>query len=225
MFRKTQSSFTNHFELIPQEEIGSAYKNLTDRVRSRVVAPMMEPRVESRSLSRLLVSVAGLATAALATTCSPASPLPGTPLGTYSVTGALQGNTCGAGLGAPNPWSFSVQMSEDGTTFYWELSGGSEASGTVSSTQVSITSIQTANVDAPDAGLEGPCNLQSTTAINLTLATSSPPATFTGTVSYTFAAATGVSSMNDCTDQLSASGGTYDTLPCTATYALTGTRQ
>jgi hypothetical protein len=187
---------------------------------------MTEPRVESRSLSRLLVSVAALTTATLGTTCSPASPLPGTPLGGYNVTGALQGNTCGAGLGAPNPWSFSVQMSEDGTTFYWELSGGSEVSGTVSSTtQVSITSIQTANVDAPDAGLEGPCNLQSTTAINLTLATSSPPATFTGTVSYTFAAATGVSSMNDCTDQLSASGGTYDTLPCTATYSLTGTRQ
>jgi hypothetical protein len=116
-------------------------------------------------------------------------------------------------------------MSEDGATFYWELSGGSEVSGTVSTTQVSITSILTANVDAPDAGLEGPCNLQSTTAINLTLATSSPPATFTGTVSYTFAAATGVSSMNDCTDQLSASGGTYDTLPCTAAYSLTGTRQ
>lgn len=187
---------------------------------------MIDPRFLSRPLASWFVSVVGLATAVLAVGCSPASPLPGTPLGTYNVTGALQSNTCGAGLGAPNPWNFSVQMSEDAATFYWEMSGGSQVSGTVSSTtQVSITSILTANVDAPDAGLEGPCNLQSTTVINLALATSSPPATFTGTISYTFAAATGVSSTNDCTDQLSASGGTYDTLPCTAAYSLSGTRQ
>jgi hypothetical protein len=122
-------------------------------------------------------------------------------------------------------------MSEDGTVFYWLLSSSvssseSEASGTLtSSTEATITSIQTANVDAPDVGLEGPCNLQNTTTINLTLATGSPPATFAGTISYTFAAATGVSSTNDCTDQLSASGGMYDTLPCTASYVLAGTHQ
>jgi hypothetical protein len=187
---------------------------------------MVEPRIPCRSPLRLLAIMARCAIAALAMSCSPASPLPGTPLGTYNVAGTLESNTCGAGLGAPNPWAFTVQMSEDATIFYWELSGGSEVSGAMSSaTQVNITSIQTANVDAPDAGLEGPCNLQGSTAIDLTLATSSPPATFAGTITYTFAAAAGVSSTNDCTDQLSASGGSYDTLPCTAIYSLAGTHQ
>jgi hypothetical protein len=160
--------------------------------------------------------------------CSPAtSSLPGTSLGTYNVTGTLQGNTCGAGLGALNPWTFTAQMSEDGTVFYWlPSSTGIEASGTLtSSTAATITSIQTQNVDAPDVGLEGPCNLQNTTTIALTLATGSPPPTFAGTMSITFAAATGVSSTNDCTDQLSSSGGTYDTLPCTASYVLAGALQ
>jgi hypothetical protein len=187
---------------------------------------MVEQRIPCRLPSRLLVIMARGAIAAFAIACSPASPLPGTPLGTYNVVGTLESNTCGTGLGAPNPWTFTVQMSEDATVFYWELSGGSEVSGTMSSaTQADITSIQTANVDAPDAGLEGPCNLQGSTAIDLTLATSSPPATFGGTITYTFAAAAGVSSTNDCTDQLSASGGSYDTLPCTAVYSLAGTHQ
>jgi hypothetical protein len=154
------------------------------------------------------------------------SPLPGTSLGTYNVTGTLGTNTCGAGLGAPSPWTFTAQMSEDGTSLYWEMSGGSEVWGTMSSaTQVNITSIDTANVDTSEAGVAGPCDLTGTTALDLTLAASSPPSTFTGTISYTFAAATGVSSTTNCTDQLSVSGGPYDTLPCTATYSLTGTHQ
>jgi hypothetical protein len=200
---------------------------LSNPIHTTYGATMVES-LKRRPLAGRLVCLAGYAMIASAIFCSPAtSSLPGTSLGTYNVTGTLQGNTCGAGLAAPNPWTFTAQMSEDGTVFYWLLtSSGSEASGTLtSSTAATITSIQTANVDAPDAGLEGPCNLQSTTTIDLTLATGSPPATFAGTISYTFAAATGVSSTNDCTDQLSASGGTYDTLPCTASYVLAGTHQ
>jgi hypothetical protein len=164
--------------------------------------------------------------AACGAACAAPTPLPGTSLGTYNVTGTLETNTCGAGLGAPNPWTFTAQMSEDGTTLYWEIAGGGELSNTMSSsTQVSITSVETANVDGSDAGVEGPCNLQNTTALVLTLAASTPPSTFTGTLTYTFVAATGVSSTTDCTDQLSTSGGPYDTLPCTASFSLTGTRQ
>jgi hypothetical protein len=172
------------------------------------------------------VTVVTCAFAAIAMSCALSSPLPGTALGTYNVTGALGANSCGAGLGAPSPWTFTTQMSEDGTTLYWESMGGSELSSTMTTaTQVTITSIETANVDGTDAGVQGPCDLQSTAAIDLTLATGSPPATFTGTISYTFEAATGVSSTTNCTDQLSASGGPYDTLPCTVSYSVTGTRQ
>jgi hypothetical protein len=169
-----------------------------------------------------------IAAAASLCSCGQVSTLPGTPLGSYAVTGALGTNTCGAGLGAPNPWSFTVKMSQDGTTLFWEPSSGGELSSTMtSSTQVSISSTVTANVDASDAGA-GPCDLQQTTAIDLTFENSSPPAPppgFTGSITYTFAASTGVSATTDCTDQLSASGGTYDTLPCTATYTIKGTVQ
>lgn len=164
--------------------------------------------------------------AAFTLSCGPTSNLPGTALGTYNVTGTLGTNSCGSGLGAPNPWTFTVQLSEDTGTFYWEQTGGTAAlsSAMTSSTQVDITSIETANVDGTDAG-EGPCDLTSTTSIDLALAPGSPPATFHGTITYTFAASTGVSSTTDCTDQLSASGGTYDTLPCTANYTITASHQ
>ncbi len=166
------------------------------------------------------------AIAASAMSCAAPTALPGTSLGTYNVTGTLSSNSCGAGLGAPNPWTFTAQMSEDGTTLYWEMTGGSELSSTMSSaTQVSITSIATANVDGTDGGVAGPCDLENTTALDLTLAAGSPPSTFTGTITYSFAAATGVSTATNCTNQLTASGGSYDTLPCTASYSLAGTHQ
>jgi hypothetical protein len=157
--------------------------------------------------------------------CNPSSTLPGTALGTYSVTGTLGSNLCGSNLGAPSNWDFTVQLSQDGSTLYWEWSDGTQLSNTLtSSTTATLTSATTANVDGTEAG-EGPCNLESTTSIELTLGAGSPPGSFSGSITYTFAAATGVSTTTDCTDQLSASGGTYDTLPCSATYALTATRQ
>jgi hypothetical protein len=174
---------------------------------------------------RIVIFAAACGLAALATSCAPTSSLPGTSLGTYNVTGTLGTNTCGSGLGAPNPWSFTVQMSEDGTTLYWEQSGDDQLSSPMSSaTQVSITSVETANVDGTDAG-EGPCDMTSTTAIDLSLAPGATPATFSGTIVYTFAASTGVSTTTDCTDQLSASGGMYDTLPCTVNYAISAAHQ
>jgi hypothetical protein len=165
------------------------------------------------------------AVAWLSVSCAAPATLPGTSLGTYNVTGMLGINTCGAGLGAPSPWTFTTQMSEDGTTLYWETSEGTELSGTMASaTEVSISSILTANVDTTEAGA-GPCDLQNTTVLDLALAAGASPSSFTGTITYTFAAATGVSSSVNCTDQLSASGGPYDTLPCTASYSLAGTQQ
>jgi len=186
---------------------------------------MVKHRVASRSLY-LPVTVAACALAAATMSCGPTSTLPGTALGTYNVTGTLGTNTCGSSLGAPSPWNFTVQMSEDGTTFYWDPSTGTELSSTMASTtKVSIASTATANVDSTDAGVEGPCDLSSSTSINLTLAADSPPSSFSGSIVYTFAASTGASSTTDCTDQLAASGGPYTTLPCTASYTITATHQ
>ncbi len=157
--------------------------------------------------------------------CDAGSQLPGTSLGTFSVVGTLGTNSCGSGVGAQNPWDFDIEMSKDGSTLYLAKSdGSSEVSGTLGGTTATLTSTVTANADATDAGA-GACDLTSTTSFTVTLDSSSSPKSFSGSVTYTYSAATGVSSTNDCTDQLSSSGGMYDTLPCSVTYSLAGTKK
>jgi hypothetical protein len=144
------------------------------------------------------------------------TPLPGTQLGTFKVTGQSKANTCG--LGAPDPWVFDAQLSQDGSTLYWSFMDGRPlASGTVTPAGVAtITDTTTGNVDETEASL-GPCTLQRNDDLELTLGATS----FTGTMTYGFTVTTG----SDCTDQLTASGGSYDALPCTVTYSLTGSKQ
>jgi hypothetical protein len=142
-------------------------------------------------------------------------------LGTYAVTGTLGVNSCGAGLGAPSPWKFSVQMSEDGQKLYWSnLDGSPPISNKLVNGATTITSTQTSNVDGtPDAG--GPCTMTRTDTLQLTLAQGTSPATFSGTLQYAFTIASGA----DCSDQLSANGGMYDALPCSMSYAIAGSRK
>jgi hypothetical protein len=145
-------------------------------------------------------------------------------LGNYAVVGALGTNTCGSGIGATNPWDFTVELSEDGTTLYMaQTDGTDEVSGTLSSTAATLTSVVTSNVDATDAGA-GLCDLTQATSFALTLSSASAPKSFKGTATYTYSVAT-LASTSNCTDQLSASGGEYATLPCTVSYALVGTLQ
>src|SRR5579863_8847280 len=84
------------------------------------------------------------------------TPLPGTQLGTFKVTGQSKTNTCG--LGAPDPWVFDAQLSQDGSTLYWSFMDGRPlASGTVTPAGVAtITDTTTGNVDETEASL-GPC--------------------------------------------------------------------
>ena len=157
--------------------------------------------------------------------CIPGSSLPGTSKGTFSVVGTLGTNTCGSGVNASNPWDFSMAMSEDGSTLYVENTDGtSQMSGTLSSTSATLSSAVTSNADATEAGA-GTCDLTQSTSIAIDLNSASAPTRFTGTATYTYSAATGVSSTNDCTDQLASAGGPYNTLPCTVTYTLSGTKQ
>ena len=78
----------------------------------------------------------------------------------------------------------------------------------------------TVNADSTDAGL-GPCNLQATSTLTLTLGSGVPPGSFTGTMSYTYAPTSG----STCSDVLAGNGGMYDTLPCSLTYTVTATHQ
>jgi hypothetical protein len=132
------------------------------------------------------------------------------------VTGKSVTNTCG--LGAPDPWTFDVQLSREGSTLYWSWMDGSPlASGALSSSdQATITDTTTGNVDGTEASL-GPCTMQRGTSLAITLGDGS----FTATMDYSFAVTTGA----DCDDQLASSGGQYEALPCTVTYDLTGSKQ
>ena len=144
--------------------------------------------------------------------------MPGTELGTYAVTGQLQTSTCGGA--PPNPWSFDVEMSRQGSTLYWSWLDGSPilSGGLSASLSAALTATVQSNVDGVDGGL-GPCWIQRDDAIAITLASGSPPATFTGTIEYTFSAVSG----SDCSDQIAL--GNYATLPCTLTYSVSAGRQ
>jgi hypothetical protein len=154
----------------------------------------------------------------LAAACSD-SPMPGKVLGTYTVTGQSKSNTCG--LGAPDPWKFTVQLSENGSTFYWSWLDGSPllSAPMSSSVQVSLKDSQQVNADSTDAGL-GPCTLVRDDDLEIVLAAGAPPASFTGTISYAYAPATG----STCADVLGASGGSFTNLPCAVLYDVTAQR-
>ncbi|MDP9034041.1 MAG: hypothetical protein M3O50_04495 [Myxococcota bacterium] len=171
-------------------------------------------------------AAAALASCALVAACTAQSALPGTALGTYNVTGTLGTNTCGSSLGANNPWTFSVNLSKDGTRLYWEnTSGSGQLSGTLNASgMTTLSTTLTANVDASEAGA-GTCFLQDTQTIALTLASGSTPSGFTGTFTYAFAVATTIATDVNCGDQLASAGGAYATLPCTVTYSLAATRK
>ena len=157
--------------------------------------------------------------------CSPTSSLPGQSLGTFSVVGTLGTNTCGAGLGLTNPWDFQIEMSENGATLYFAKTDGSgQVSGPISGNSAVLMWTTTVNDDAADAGAS-PCDLTLTATFNFDLNSATSPTAFTGSVLYGYSVATGDGSTVDCTDQLASSGGAYATLPCNATYSLSGTQQ
>ena len=161
--------------------------------------------------------------------CVAQSSLPGTSLGKYKVVATLGTNTCGSGINASNPWNFTVQISQDGSTLYLANEDGSdEVSGSFDSTEqtsATLVSAVTENVNSAATAGGTTCNLTLATNFALTFASGSPPPTFTGTATYAYSVATSVSSNTDCTAQLSSAGGKYSTLPCTVSYSIKGTRQ
>jgi hypothetical protein len=156
---------------------------------------------------------------ALAAGCG--NPLPGTLLGTYTVTATAGANTCG--LAAPSTYQFDVELSETTTptsTLYWSwLTNQPIASGPLVDPQATLTSSQSFDVDATDGG-PGPCTMVRDDTVVVVLGGGAPPQSFTGTMGYAFSAASGA----DCSDQLAAAGGSYAGLPCSVTYSLSAHR-
>lgn len=140
---------------------------------------------------------------------------PGTPLGTFRVLGTIVSNSCAE---APNPWEFEVKLSRDDTKLYW-LSGGLPAEGAIdSSSHAVLTSEDTRTLRAEDPKTKAPaCILMRKDTLDTVL--SKPPvSTFIGNLTYRFEVADGA----DCSDQLVASGGGFEALPCQVTYRIAG---
>jgi hypothetical protein len=177
----------------------------------------MHGRATPARRAAALVGVAGALALviALAAACSD-TPLPGRLAGTYKVVGQIVTNTCG--LDAPNPWTFDVQISEDGTLLYWSYLDGTSPLSSPLSAQLTatLTASEQENVDGTADGSFGPCTMIRTDSIPITLATGWPPPSFSGTIVYAFSASPGA----DCSDQLVSSGGLYDVLPCGITYSM-----
>jgi hypothetical protein len=154
---------------------------------------------------------------------------PGDSLGSYSVSATQTETTCGAGaLGAPADWTFTVRLSRDGATLYWDtgsapVPGSIGADGmsftfeTSSVTDMRATSGETTSGGAPPP----PCSIQRTDAASgaLASATTDVPS-FTGTLTYGFSPTTG----SDCLDLVASATPTFATLPCSMSYAMNGTR-
>lgn len=163
----------------------------------------------------------GLALVAALPLACESTEMPGRAYGTYSVTGKLSTNSCGSSVDAPDPWTFTVDLSKDGSTLYWNWNDGRALlSGVVDDEALSTTIESTVAGAADSDGGTSNCSMQRHDAFALKLATGEPPGTFDGGITYTFSTLSG-----DCSSELSSAGGEYQTLPCTISYTIDGTRQ
>jgi hypothetical protein len=146
--------------------------------------------------------------------------LPGTMLGTFAVSGKPTANTCGAGLEAPDPWNFHVQLSKSGTTLHWGwIDGKPPVSGTLDAARTAtISASQISNVDGTAKGA-GTCDMRRTDTLTVTL--DEDERAFHGTLAYEFRQVDGAV----CENQLAAQGGQYATLPCSVTYSMSATEK
>jgi len=145
--------------------------------------------------------------------CAEPAPMPGTPLGTYTIQAAISQNTCGAGTGAPDPWTFDVELSREPDQLHWRQKGVILSGSLDDARQAKITSTQRGQV-----GNDGKanCSMERTDTVLVTLGQEDPP-TLSGTISFSFKSDGSAA----CEGQLLANGGIYTALPCQLTYAMT----
>lgn len=185
----------------------------------------------ARFVARSCFALVGWAAAAAASpaalgACTGKDPYnPGDGIGTFHVSASLVTSTCGT---APNPWEFDVKLRHDGTTLYW-VQGGGPVQGHVDATSHAVlTASASQTLRDADAQSKTPaCVVTRQDSLEVALDTGHAAAadiakadTFTGTLVYAFQP----TSDSDCSDQLVASGGGFDQLPCQVSYTLGGTR-
>ncbi len=149
--------------------------------------------------------------------------LPGVTIGTYRMVGPHTTNTCGL-AGGPEPWYFTINISRDGETLYWDwLDGSAPIALPIDANNVATYAADSTGNIAPLAdGGAGACTLSRHDALTVNFGAEQVPTTFTATIAYSFTPAAG----SDCSSQIAGAtnaAGLYTVLPCALSYDLTAT--
>lgn len=142
---------------------------------------------------------------------------PGELIGTFSVTGQLGDDSCGAdSLNAPAKWDFEVKLSREGDTLYW-LNGREAIVGDID--RKGAFSFKT-HLDLPMSDQHGAvkgCTMVRTDSASGSLSSDD---SFTGTLTYAYDAKSG----SDCSGLPLGADGLPLTVPCSLSYRLSGSR-
>jgi hypothetical protein len=145
--------------------------------------------------------------------------IPGEPLGTFRVTGALEGSSCGPGaLGSTELWEFEVALSRDGRDLYW-LNGKEAIAGRLATDGVSFVFDTRVAVDAIAAGQGRPgCKvIRSDSASGILAASPDRVHGFSARLRFGYSAQPG----SDCSALIGSPEG-FEALPCEMSYQLDG---
>jgi hypothetical protein len=148
---------------------------------------------------------------------------PGDRLGTYHVTGQLQGDTCQAEvLGVTSEWQFDVKLSRQSDTLYW-LNGQEAIPGTIAKDGRSFDFESGVQVTLQAArAADPPCVVvRSDNASGKLSSSTDDVPSFAVDMSFGYAAL-GASGLA-CAGFVSVAGG-FAVLPCQVSYSLNGTR-
>lgn len=138
---------------------------------------------------------------------------PGTVLGLFHATARLESNGCGAGVDSPARHEFDLVLSRDAAALYW--------------TQNGFTLVGSAGGDGATwtygaaALTDGVCTLERQQVFAATLDDAEQPSSLQGTIRHDLTPAAGTS----CSGRTTATGGTFDNLPCQVSYVFSAQRQ
>lgn len=143
---------------------------------------------------------------------------PGDAIGLFSVTGKLGNDSCGAeNLSAPAKWSFELRLSRKGSVLYW-LNGREAIVGDIDKSGRFSFATRLEVPLAPKRGAAKGCTMVRRDLASGTLASSEQ--SLRGELSYAYEATLD----SDCSEFTTGSEGQPVVLPCSLTYALSGTR-
>lgn len=169
-------------------------------------------------ISLLLVTAVAFA---LCLACDPpTTAADGSLVGNFAITATLQSNGCAPAYAPTSPSTFAASLHTSGSVATWSVSGSS-VRGTTTGSAIHI-------VATSSMSPYGSCVVDQTETIDATYTTTptdsgTPDAgTHSATISGTDTITRSTSSGPPCEPLLIFNGGSYPTLPCTATFAFTG---